>query len=102
MTVLNHDAFGPDIVVSPPTFVTDRVSVMTDFDILQIETDPNRFEITRSWPGIVWDLILTSRCVFECDPGMAVKQKNTSIVEVDSHEQLEQRGRHIAFSFPLE
>ncbi|KAL9094274.1 MAG: hypothetical protein Q9165_003414 [Trypethelium subeluteriae] len=72
---LRHEDFGPGILVSPPTTVTDCVSVMTDFDILQIPNGTGSATPTGVWPGIVCDLILTSWCIFEHSSGLADFQK---------------------------
>ncbi|KAF2233594.1 hypothetical protein EV356DRAFT_567851 [Viridothelium virens] len=72
---LQHESFGPGILVSPPTAVTDRVSIMTDFNILQIPYGIKQGTVTGVWPGVVCDIILTSWCMFEHFPGLVDFQK---------------------------
>ncbi|KAI0406631.1 hypothetical protein F4802DRAFT_88585 [Xylaria palmicola] len=71
----NHATLGPGILVCPPVRVTDRVYIMSDFDFVKIPTTTGQTSEGGVWPGIICDLLFTSRCVFESSRGLGAQQR---------------------------
>ncbi|KAL6802980.1 hypothetical protein GGI42DRAFT_17199 [Trichoderma sp. SZMC 28013] len=72
---LNQGALGPGILVCPPVQVTDNVYIMSDFDLIQIAVPADQSSEIGAWPGVLCDLLLTSRCMFESSRGLGASLK---------------------------
>ncbi|KAI0467621.1 hypothetical protein F4859DRAFT_517784 [Xylaria cf. heliscus] len=71
----NHATLGPGILVCTLVRVINRVYIMSDFDFVQIPAIPRQTNKGAVWPGIISDLILISRCIFERSRGLGACQR---------------------------